>query len=192
MIGGVPKALRVVLLASLLGAGAPAAAITIEGAAFPEALRTSDDASLTLHRASLLRYLRFLKVYVAALYLAPGTDPSRVLEDVPKRLEIEYLRGFTAEQFRTVTEAKIADNVDAGTLERLRPKIDELNALYRNVEQGDRYALTYVPGKGTELSYNGRPLGRVEGAEFASAVFSIWLGSAPVDEGLKRELLGSG
>jgi len=192
MIGGVRKAPLVVLLASLLGAGAPAAAVTIEGAAFPEALRTSDDASLTLHRASLLRYLRFLKVYVAALYLAPGADPGRVLEDVPKRLEIQYLRGFSAEQFRQATEAKIADNVDAETLGRLRPRIDELNALYRNVEQGDRYALTYLPGKGTELSYNGRPLGRVEGAEFATAVFSIWLGSAPVDEGLKRELLGSG
>jgi hypothetical protein len=129
---------------------------------------------------------------VAALYLAPGADPSRVLEDVPKRLEIQYLRSFTADQFRKATEVKIAENVDAETLERLRPRIDELNALYRNVEQGDRYALTYLPGKGTELSYNGRPLGRVEGAEFASAVFSIWLGSAPVDEGLKRELLGSG
>ena len=129
---------------------------------------------------------------MAALYLGPGGDPSRVLDDVPKRLEIQYLRGFTAEQFRKATEVKIADNVDAEALERLRPQIDELNALYRNVEQGDRYALTYLPGKGTELSYNGRPLGRVEGAEFASAVFAIWLGPSPVDEGLKRELLGGG
>jgi hypothetical protein len=192
MVPAVRKAFLALLLASLLGGSAPAAAVTIEGAAFPEALRTSGNADLTLHRASLLRYLRFLKVYVAALYLAPGADPSRVLEDVPKRLEIQYLRSFTADQFRKATEVKIAENVDAETLERLRPRIDELNALYRNVEQGDRYALTYLPGKGTELSYNGRPLGRVEGAEFASAVFSIWLGSAPVDEGLKRELLGSG
>ncbi len=180
-----------VLLLALLGAP-PAAGLTIEGVAFPEALQARNDESLTLHRAALLRYLRFLKVYVAALYLGPEGDAGRVLEDVPKRLEIEYLRGFTADQFRKATDAKIAYNVDAETLDRLRPRIAELNALYRDVKAGDRYALTYLPGEGTELSYNGRPLGRVEGADFAAAVFSIWLGSAPVDDGLKRELLGSG
>lgn len=178
-------------LVGVLGLATSGGAVTVEGAAFPDSLR-SREANLSLHRAALLRWMRLVKVYVAALYLAPGGDAGRVLEDVPKRLEIEYLRGFTREQFVEVTEAKLADNVDAETFARLRPRIDELNALYRDVEAGDRYALTYVPGEGTELSYNGKPLGRVEGAEFGAAMFAIWLGPAPVDERLKRELLGNG
>jgi hypothetical protein len=58
------------------------------------------------------------------------------------------------------------------------------------VKPGDRYALTYVPGVGTELTLNGSPLGTVAGADFASAVFAIWLGPKALDESLKTQLLG--
>jgi hypothetical protein len=57
------------------------------------------------------------------------------------------------------------------------------------VEPGDRYTLTYAPGWGTELALNGEPLGRIAGPDFASAVFSIWLGDEPMDKPLKRRLL---
>ena len=171
-------------------AAAPAAAVTVAGVSFePRIERTQP--TLVLHNAALMRWKVLFKVYVAGLYLEPGAAPQRVLEDVPKRLEIEYLRGFTAEQFARSTELAVAANVDAATLERLRPRLAELNALYRSVEAGDRYALTYLPGVGTELSLNGEPLGRVEGADFATAVFSIWLGPRPVDAELKSRLLAA-
>jgi hypothetical protein len=50
--------------------------------------------------------------------------------------------------------------------------------------------LTYIPGKGTELTLNGKSKGTVEGADFAAALFSIWLGPKPISESLKKELLG--
>jgi hypothetical protein len=56
------------------------------------------------------------------------------------------------------------------------------------VKPGDRYALTYVPGVGTELALNGTTLGTVEGADFAAAVFAIWLGPQAIDESLKTQL----
>jgi hypothetical protein len=59
------------------------------------------------------------------------------------------------------------------------------------VEPGDRYALTYIPGMGTELSLNGEAKGTIQGADFAAAIFSIWLGTKPIDKGLKRQLLGA-
>ena len=70
--------------------------------------------------------------------------------------------------------------------ENLRGKID---ALYQDVEPGDRYALTYVPGAGTELAKNGEPLGVIPGADFASAYFAIWLGDDPIDASLRDQLL---
>jgi hypothetical protein len=62
---------------------------------------------------------------------------------------------------------------DAQTLEKLRPRIEKHNALYADVQPGDRYALTYVPGSGTELTLNGTPRGIIRGADFASAIFAI-------------------
>ena len=64
-----------------------------------------------------------------------------------------------------------------------------MNGLYQDVEPGDRYALTYIPGVGTELSLNGEPQGLVEGREFSAALFGIWIGGTAMDEVLREELL---
>ena len=89
-----------------------------------------------------------------------------------------------------VANKSIAKNVDPGTFERLRSRIDYHNSLYENVRTGDRYSLTYAQGKGTELALNGEPKGIIEGADFAAAVFSIWLGPKPISKSFKRQVLG--
>ena len=75
--------------------------------------------------------------------------------------------------------------------ESLKPRLEKLNALYRDVQPGDRYSLTYVPGKGTELALNEEPLGIIEGAEFASALYAMWLGEKPMNKSFKQQVLGS-
>lgn len=52
------------------------------------------------------------------------------------------------------------------------------------------YSLTYIPGKGTALALNGEPKGLIEGADFAAAVFSIWLGPKPMNKSFKKQILG--
>jgi acyl-CoA synthetase (AMP-forming)/AMP-acid ligase II len=74
-------------------------------------------------------------------------------------------------------------------LARIQSRIERINAAYRDVKPGDRYSLTYLPGRGTELALNGKPLIVIEGADFAAAYFGIWLGREPIDENLKRDLL---
>jgi hypothetical protein len=173
-------------LAILVTAGS-SGADEIEGVAFADH-RTVGSASLGLRGMGLLRKF-LIKGYVAALYMPDDVPSDRVLGDVPKVLEIEYFRSIAAGAFAKAGDQYIARNVDAATLIRLRPRLDQLNALYRDVEPGDRYTLTYAPGWGTQLSLNGEPLGRIPGADFAAAVFSIWLGEEPMDEPLKRRLL---
>jgi hypothetical protein len=119
-----------------------------------------------------------------------GTPAEKVLSDVPKRLEIEYFVPIEAEDFAFSTNELTARNVDAAVLNRLRPRLDQLNTLYEDVSPGDRYSLTYIPGVGTELALNGEARGTIEGNEFAAAVFSMWLGPQPIDESLKDSLLG--
>jgi hypothetical protein len=131
----------------------------------------------------------FAKVYVSALYLPEDCASKLALSDVPKRLEVEYMRSIEGSDFGRVTNKKISENVDPQTYERLRPRIEYHNSLYQDVQPGDRYSLTYIPGKGTELALNGEPQGVIEGADFAAAVFSIWLGSKPISESLKKDLL---
>jgi hypothetical protein len=146
----------------------------------------------TLERmgTGVLRYMGFIKAYAGALYTLPGTDPEAVLEDSPKRLEVEYFVALKGEDFGPATDKGLSRNISAEKIDRLRARIDHHNSLYVDVRPGDRYALTYLPGHGTELSLNGRPLGVIEGADFASAIFSLWLGKKPFDRRFKQALLG--
>jgi Chalcone isomerase-like len=167
----------------------PTAARELEGVRFPERYQ-SGAAGMRLTCVALLRYKILFKAYVAALYLGDGIEPGDVLGDVPKRLELSYFWGISGPKFGEAGDEILAQNVDPQMLARLRPRLDQLNALYEDVKPGDRYSLTYVPGVGTELALNDRPLGVIDGADFGSAYFRIWLGDHPLDTRLRDQLLG--
>jgi hypothetical protein len=162
---------------------------TIEGVVFPDT-HNAGNTTLPIRGLGLLRYMVFIKVYVAALYLPEEVPSESALSDTPKRLEINYFHAITGEDFARSTDEFIARNVPSEMMGRLRTQIDRLNRLYEDVNPGDRYALTYIPGRGTELALNGEGKGVIRSPDFAAAVFSIWLGKEPVDVSLKRQLLG--
>jgi hypothetical protein len=163
--------------------------VTVEGVDFKREVRVNN-AILALRGYGLLRYMIFIKAYVAAFYLPESVRSEDALTDVPKHLEIEYFHPIVASDFSKATRASISQNTSLMTYQGLKPKIDELNALYRDIAPGDRYALTYMPGQGTTLSWNDQPLGTVAGSDFAAALFGIWLGFNPLDGNLKDLLLG--
>jgi hypothetical protein len=180
------------LLAASLAGGPmirPCAATELEGVQFGN-LHRRGDVTMRLNCVALLRYKMLFKAYVAALYVGDGIDPGEVLDDVPKRLELSYFWSIGGSKFGEAGDGILARNVDAETLARLRPRLDRLNALYQDVKPGDRYSLTYVPGVGTELALNDKPLGVIDGADFAAAYFRIWLGDHPLDVTLRDQLLG--
>jgi len=149
----------------------------------------AENIELRLTGAGLFRYWGF-KAYTGALYLEDGASINDVLADKAKRIELEYFRSIKGKDFGPATDKSIARNVDTDTFNRLRPKIEYHNSLYVDVKPGDRYSLTYIPGRGTELALNGEPRGLIEGAEFAAAVFSIWIGAEPISSSFKDQILG--
>lgn len=180
----------VVLVAALLSQSGALAA-EIEGVQFAERL-TAGKTELHLRGIGLQRYRLLIKGYVAAFYLPEpcGTEAGpAVLGDVARRLEIEYFWSISADRFAKATIDGIERNTGSAAFDDLRAPIEHLNALYEDVAPGDRYALTYVPGRGTELARNGRRLGVVQGADFSAALFAIWLGDQPIDGHLREQLL---
>lgn len=168
---------------------APSFALLIDQVRFDDRIRASD-ASLQLRGAGLYYYKLFIKAAAAGLYLDDRATSGEVLTDVAKRLEMHYFWSVKSQDLVKGTEALLARNVPAERLTTLRPQIDAMSALYRDVQAGDRCALTYVPGIGTTLALNGQTLGAVPGRDFAAAYFSIWFGDKPLDVGLRKKLLG--
>lgn len=165
-----------------------ALAMEIEGKKFSERIRL-DNTSLELVGAGLLRYFG-IKAYAGALYIEQGFEADDVFSDTAKRIEIEYMRPIKGSDFGPATVKSLKKNIDEQTLAQLQERIEYHNSLYVDVQPGDRYALTYIPGRGTELSLNGESLGVIEGADFAAAIFKIWVGSRPISESFKKQILG--
>ncbi len=178
-------------LSSLLGLvlATAACAGTIQGVRFSDSL-TVQNTRLRLVGMGLQRYGIIYKVCVAGLYLPPETPSSDALADVPKRLEIHYFHRIKASRFAELTTDGVRQNVGAARFRQVEERVGRLNAAYRNVEPGDRYALTYLPGSGCTLALNGRDLITVPGAEFAAAIYAVWLGDKPVTRGMKAGLMG--
>jgi len=166
----------------------PSYALTVENIPFADSTAIGGK-PVPLRNAALLRYLKLIKAYVAALYLPEGVKAEDVLSDVPKRLEINYLVSIKGPDFGKGAEPTLKLNQTTAELAKLRSRIDRINAIYQDVKPCDRYALTYLPGRGTELALNGTPLTVIEGADFAAAYFGIWLGRDSIDDKLKRDLL---
>lgn len=177
-----------IILTSLCFLSPHAYSLTVENVTFADTV-TIGGTPVPLRNAALLRYLKFIKAYVAALYLPEGVKSEEVLSDVPKRLEINYLVSIKGPDFGKGAEPTLKLNQTPAELAKLRSRIDRINAIYKDVKPGDRYALTYLPGRGTELALNGTPLTVIEGADFAAAYFGIWLGRDSIDDKLKRDLL---
>jgi hypothetical protein len=181
-----PIALTLLLVLAPLCARAD---VVLHGFTFPDTVHV-EETELQLNGSGLLRYF-FFKVYVSALYLGEGVKPEQVFDDVPKRLEIGYLRSFSKAMIVDAGNDALAENVPAGTLARIQPQVDAINAMYEDVKAGDVYALTYIPGLGTELALNGVRKGVVPGAEFGAQYFKIWLGASDAVQDLKAALLRS-
>lgn len=181
--------LWVILPLVLLLAPAPRAA-EIEGVTFAESVSV-DGERLTLQGTALMRYMVFIRAYVGAFYLKNGITAENALAgNVKRQLVLHYFHGISAEDFAEATRVMIEKNVTAENFKNLKPKIESFNRLYRDVEPGDVYTATYVPGTGTSLALNGNRLGVITGADFSEAFFSIWLGETPIDEDFRDRMLG--
>ena len=88
----------VIVFSILSGVSAAAQAATVEGVTFSREVRAGDS-TLMLRGYGLLRYMVFIKAYVAAFYLPERIRSEDALGDVPKHLEIEYFHDIPAQDF---------------------------------------------------------------------------------------------
>jgi hypothetical protein len=134
----------------------------------------------------------FVSVYVGGLYLTtPTKDAAAALSaDEPKRIALSFLREVDAEKIREAFKEGLEHN-SPEALKAIGTKIDSFLALFRSeFREGDLLSVTYTPDGGTVVVKGESVLGRVYGADFMKALFSIWLGKNPPSEDLKKGMMG--
>jgi hypothetical protein len=181
--------MTVFVLSLLLIGGSTALAKEVAGVMVPDTI-TVEGKALKLNGAGLRKKAIF-KVYVGGLYVeTPSKDAATLTSsDQVKRMQLSVLRSLSSQQVNEAIEEGFEKN-SKSQMAALKPRLAKLATMIPNVEKGDEILLTYVPGKGTVVSAKGAEKGVIEGKDFADALFAVWLGPNPVQEDLKKALLG--
>ena len=131
-----------------------------------------------------LRYLG-LRIYDATLWAPPGGWRAHA----PYVLELTYARSIAGARLAASTVEEIRKQHPQSAVQ-LQDWELRLQALFPDVEPGDRLAAIRIPGQGIAFHAGGRSLGRIEDEWFADAFFGIWLGADTRKPDLRARLLG--
>jgi len=139
-----------------------------------------------------VRQKSFVKLYVGGLYLTtPSSDAESIINaDEAMAIRIEITSGFVSQAKMEAALNEGFQNSTNGRTAVLRKEIDQFQACFADdITKGDVFSIVYLPSHGVVVSKNGRQKGVIEGLAFKKALFGIWLGDRPADEGLKNAML---
>ncbi len=184
-----------VATSSLSGGSAWAQAVEVANVKYEPTLDLAGQ-KLQLNGAGI-RYKFVVKVYTAGLYLTQkaGTTQEALTAPGPKRIHIQMLRDIDGNELgKLFTKGMEANAPREEFVKSINGvlKLSEVFASRSKLNTGDSFSVDYVPGLGSTLLLNGKPLMNepIKEPEFFSALLRIWLGDKPADDGLKDALLG--
>ena len=171
----------------LVSSGVTANSVTERGERFERVVEESSQRYMLIG-SGVFRYMIWT-AYAGAYYQLEGETQPEPLGDVPRRLELVYFHAIEASDFAEATEKTLKDSLTLYEFNQIEEPLERLNQRYRDVVPGDRYLLSW-DGEQLRLALNGEVLFEESNEEFASAMFSIWLGERPLGEGFRDALLG--
>ena len=180
---------------SLSGGGIWAETVEVANVKYETAMDLAGQ-KLVLNGAGV-RYKAIFKVYTAGLYLThkSGTTAEVLAAPGPKRIHISMLRDIDGNELgKLFTKGMEANSPREEFIKCINGvlKLSEVFASRKQLNSGDSFSVDYVPGLGSTLLLNGKPLMSepIKEPEFFTALLRIWLGDKPADDSLKEALLG--
>jgi hypothetical protein len=105
---------------------------------------------------------------------------------------MNLLRNLSADQLVDALVEGLAANNPPAEMAAIKPQTDELVRIMKGfgeVKEGNVVTLDFVDGA-TRIGFNGEAKGSIGGEPFNKALTRIWLGDKPIQDDLKKALLG--
>ena len=184
-----------VMAAALFFAAFAAGGAEVAGVKLDDKTRVGNS-ELALNGAGLRKRV-FFQVYAIGLYLPQkSANPGAVLEQQgPKRVAIHMLRDVGADTFTEALADGIRANHSEAEAKALEPRIKALAAAIAELKEAKKGMAITLDWNGTDtrLVAQGKPVGQpIAGEDFYRALLRIWIGDKPVQDDLKKALLGGG
>jgi hypothetical protein len=169
--------LKVSILLISMGLANAAFSATLAGVTIPDTA-IADGTPLVLN-GTALRTKSWLKVkvYVGGLYLP---QKAHTVEEVmsqtgPDRVLMHMIYPASKDQFADAWNEGFHDN-NMGMSQAVQSKLVQFLAYFGAAKEGDVITLDYIPGKGTQISWNGKFRGNIPGEDFHKALLNAFLG----------------
>lgn len=141
-----------------------------------------------------IRKKAFFKLYTAGLYLSAKSKNGAevVAADKPVAIQLTITSSLISSSNMSEAIMEGFEKSMKGNTAPLKAKIDAFINTFKKeeIKEGDVFEIWYVPGEGVKSYKNGKFQGTIAGLDFKKALFGIWLSDTPVDEDLKKGLLG--
>lgn len=168
-------------------------ALEVAGVKLPDTAQVGN-VNLQLNGAGL-RTKFFFKIYVSALYLPQkqALADSIIADEHEHRVALHILHELSSKKLYGAFSEAIEVNHTHAELAALDAEMKQMRQIFdevKEVKPGDVITLDYLPVSGTQISVNGTARGTIAGTPFNRALLRIWLGSKPVQDDLKKAMLG--
>ena len=186
---------KLIATVAMLGLSAGAFALEVSGVKLDDKVSVSGS-DLLLNGAGVRSKFGLAKVYVAGLYLpAKSSNADGIVADKKaRRVVLVMKRDVDADKMLEAFHAGIAANSTGPEMEALKPKIAQLDNVFKAVKEArenDRIALDIGADGGVKITINGQAKDTISGPDIGPAMLKIWLGKKPVQDDLKKSMLGS-
>ncbi len=104
-------------------------------------------------------------------------------------MRLHILRSLKGEKLSAAISEGFERN-SKDQIPKLASRLEKLKQMIPDVAENDVILFAFLPDKGVRVTVRGTERGTIEGRDFADALLSIWLGPDPVQEDLKKALLG--
>ena len=137
----------------------------------------------------------FFKIYVGALYLPQKQTSAEatIADEHVHRVVLYMLHELSSEKLFNAFKEAIEANHSPAEMAALDAQIRQMAQIFDSVQEvkpGDIITLDYLPASGTRITVNGTERGTIAGVAFNRALLKIWLGKNPVQDDLKKGMLG--
>ncbi|MGE5624494.1 MAG: chalcone isomerase family protein [Bacillota bacterium] len=170
---------------------ASANAATLAGVEVPDSAQVANT-NLVLNGVGLRTYSIFgVKIYIGALYLPAKTgDPAAVVaHEGPDRVLMRMIHSVSKGQFADAWHDDFKNN-NPQSYDAIKDQVEQFIGFFADSKEGDVITMDYIPGQGTQVSWNGAARGTIPGEDFHKAFLNIYMGPKPPTDDLKAGMLG--
>lgn len=191
----------------------PENSVLVSGVKLPLQLNFGEEMRNYVGAGTRIKF--FMHIYVLGLYMKePSQNPDVILNsDQPMSVRLHIISSMLTTEVMVKYIREGFTRAAGGNIKSIENKINMICETFSSVEEnsvGDIVDIHYTPGVGITASKNLVPYdfstcsngesvdfaytddgqAALTGMEFKKALFGIWLSDDPVDEDLKRKVLG--